>query len=159
MAGLRMIEVAEQLLEKARREKVAWVKATYNDAYYVVLPDGMSLAITRLSWLSGPPPKPPGLPELPDLRKATTYGYRLDLFEDQGPMIAATAADPVITIGYEQGPMIGSLAATAADPEYTTLRGIYELAEGEGNNVQDKIRKALDYLKGAEEPPAAPKSG
>ena len=100
----------------------------------------MSLSISRLSWLPGPPPKSPRFPEFPDLRKVSTYGYRLDLFE-------------------EQGPMIGSLAATTADPEYTTLRGIYELAEGEENNAQDKIRKALDYLKMAEEPPTAPKTG
>ena len=139
MPGLHMIEVAEQLLEKVRREKVTWVKATDNDAYYVRLPDGMSLAISRLSWLPGPPPKPPGLPMLPDLRKVSTYGYRLELFE-------------------EQGPMIGSLAATTGDPEYTTLRRIYELAEGEKDNAEDKIKTALNYLKGAEEPPTAPNS-
>ncbi len=140
MAGSHMIEVAEQLLEKLQREKVDWAPATNNDVYYTKLTDGMSLSITRLSWLPGPPSKTPILAELPDLRKVSTYGYRLDLYE-------------------ERGPMIGSLAATTADPEYSTLRGIYELAEGEEDDAQDKIKKALDYLKGAEEPPTAPERG
>lgn len=130
MAGLHMKDVAEQLLEKARLAKFDWVKATNNDVYYVLLPDGMSLAISRLSWLPGPPPIPDGLPELPDLRRVSTYGYKLELFD-------------------EKGPMISSLAATTGDPEYTTLRAIYELAEGEGDDAQDKIGKALDYLKEA----------
>ena len=71
-----------------------------------------------------------GIPEFPDLSRVSTYGFRLELFE-------------------ETGPMIGSLAATTGDPEYTTLRGIYELAAGEGEDAQDKIGKALDYLKEA----------
>jgi len=128
MAGLHMIEVAEQLFEKARRGEVDWVGPSDNDAYYVRLPDGMSLAISRLSWLPGPPPTPPGIRQLPDLRRVSTYGYRLELFE-------------------ETGPMIGSLAATTGDPEYTTLRGIYELAEGNEDGTRDKIDKALGYLK------------
>jgi len=134
MAGLHMKEVAEQLFETARRAELAWVGPSEHDAYYVLLPDGMSLGISRMSWLPGPPPTPQGLPDLPDLRRVSTYGYRLELFE-------------------EKGPMIGSLAATTGDPEYTILRGIYELAQGEGDDAQVKIEKALNYLKGTGEPP------
>lgn len=134
MSGLRMRDVAEQLLEKVRRAKLPWIKATNNAAYYVPLPDGMSLNISRLSWLPGPPP---GIPELPDLRRVSTYGYRLELFD-------------------EKGPMVGSLAATAGDNEYTVLREIYEIAEGEVDNTQDKIEQALNYIKGIEEPANSP---
>lgn len=134
MSALRMKDVAEQLLEKVRRAKLPWVKATNNDIYYVPLPDGMSLSISRLSWLPGPPP---GIPELPDLRKVSTYGYRLELFD-------------------ENGPMIGSLAASAGDHDYTVLREIYEIADGEGDNTQDKLEQALNYLKGIEEPSSSP---
>jgi len=137
MAGSHMKEVAEQLLEKARRAKLIWVGPTDQDAYYVSLPDGMSLCISRLSWLPGPPRTLPGLPELPDLRRVSTYGYKLELFD-------------------EKGPMIGSLAGTTGDVEYTTLREIYELAENERDDTQGKLSKALDYLKQAEEPPNGP---
>ena len=133
MAGTHMIAVAEQFLEKARHGNLAWVGPTNNDAYFVGLPDGMSLTISPMSWLPGPPLTPPGLPELPDLRRVSTYGYRLELFD-------------------EIGPMIGSLAATVGDPEYTTLRGIYELAQDDGDDSRAKIEKALNYLKGTEEP-------
>ena len=134
MAGSRTREVADQLLEKARRAELAWVGPTDHDAYYVPLPDGMSLCISRLSWLPGPPPALPGLPDLPDLRRVTTYGYKLELFD-------------------ESGPMIGSLAGTTGDVEYRTLREMFELAEGEKDDAQDKLEKALDYLKRVEEPP------
>ncbi|MCH7735713.1 MAG: hypothetical protein IH961_10935 [Chloroflexi bacterium] len=134
MAGTHMIEVAEQLLEKARRGDLAWAGPTNKDAYYLRLPDGMSLAISPMSWLPGPPVTPPGLPELPDLRRVSIYGYRLELFE-------------------EKGPMIGSLAATVGDPEYSTLLAVYELAQDDGDDSQVKIEKALNYLKGTGEPP------
>ena len=43
--------------------------------------------------------------------------------------------------------MIGSLAATAGDPEHKVLRDIYELAEGVESDIDARIDKALEYLK------------
>ena len=52
--------------------------------------------------------------------------------------------------------MVGSLAATAGDNEYTVLREIYEIAGGEVDNTQDKIEQALNYVKGVEESANSP---
>lgn len=134
MTALRMAQLADHLLLKAKDGNLLWVKADGKDAFMVSFPEVL-IAISRLSWLPAPPPAPPGLPRLPDLRKASTFGYRLELFD-------------------ESGTMIGSLAATAGDPEHKLLREIYELAEGfhevpEGEELQTEagINKALEYLK------------
>lgn len=126
MAGSRMIELAEKLLERAQEGNVAWSKALGKDSYMVRFPD-MAVAIARLSWLPGPPSPPPGLPSLPDLRRVTTYGFRLELFD-------------------ESGAMIGSLAATAGDPEHRLLSDIYHIAEAREGNIEAKIDKALEHL-------------
>jgi hypothetical protein len=122
-----MIELAEQLLKRAREGSFAWEKAAGKDSYMVHFPD-MAVAIARLSWLPGPPPAPPGLPSPPDLRRISAYGFRLELFD-------------------ESGAMIGSLAATAGDPEHKVLRDIYELAEGTYTDIDGSIDKALEYLR------------
>jgi hypothetical protein len=127
-----MTELAERLLQKAKSGNLPWQKAQGKDAYLVSFPE-VTITISRLSWLPSPPPAPPGLPPLPDLRKISTFGYRLELFES--------------------GAMIGSFAATGGDPEHKLLRQIFELAEGlhegpEGEEHQTEvgIDKALEYL-------------
>ena len=80
MTRLKMIDLAEQLLKQAEAKKIAWAKAIGRDVYLLRLPD-MSLTITRVSLLPGPPPPLPGLPALPDLRGIATLGYKLELFE------------------------------------------------------------------------------
>lgn len=131
MAGSRMIELAEQLSKRARDGKVTFEKAPGEDSYRVRFPD-MAVVIARLSWLPAPPPPPPGFPPLPDLRRVSTYGFRLELFDD------------------ESGAMIGSLAATTGDPEHKVLRDIYQIAEGAESDVEAKIDKALKYLSAEE---------
>ena len=135
MATSRIVEVADQLLQRAKAGKVPWQKADGKDTYLVSFPE-ISLGISRLSWLPGPPPAPPGLPSLPDLRSISAYGYRLELFD-------------------ESGAMIGSMAATGGDPQHKVLREIFELAEGtcevpEGkeSDLEVGINKALEHLKG-----------
>ena len=127
MAKMRMIEVAEQLLGRVKAGTVAWKKDFGNQRYLLGFPD-MALAISRLSWLPGPPPPPPGLPALPDLRSLGTYGYKLELLD-------------------ENGWLIESLAATVGDPEHRVLKEIYDVAAVGEQNIDASIDKALDYLK------------
>lgn len=127
MAKMRMIEVAEQLLDRAKAGTVAWQREFGNQRYLLGFPD-MAIAISRLSWLPGPPLPPPGLPTLPDLRSLGTYGYKLELLD-------------------ENGGLIESLAATVGDPEHRVLKEIYDVAEVGERSIDESIDKALSYLK------------
>jgi len=127
MAKMRMIEVAEQLLKRAKAGTVGWKKDFGDQRYLLVFPD-MAFAISRLSWLPRPPLPPPGFPTPPVLRGLGTYGYKLELLDQNGGLIE-------------------SLAATVGDPEHRMLKDIYEVAEIGEQNIDASIDKALEYLK------------
>jgi hypothetical protein len=130
MANSRMFEVAEQLLIRAKEGKLVWHGSPGVAAFLVRL-DDLTLLIARLSWMPGPPPAPPGLtklPKLPDLRKVSTYGFRLELLDGTGAVV-------------------GKLFSTPGDPEHKVLREIYEIAESGQPDIEGNIDKALEYLK------------
>ena len=127
MPKTRMTQVAEQLLQQSRNEKVAWeVLEGKNYAYKVDYPD-TTVVISSWSLLRDVAWDP-----ISDLAKSLSLNiatYRLELQDSTGQVDEALLAVPGQAV-------------------HKVLRDVFDLAHRQASPTEENIDKILEYLKG-----------
>ena len=127
MPKTRMTEVAEELLQQSRADKVAWeVVEGRKYAYKVAYPDA-TVVVSSWSLLRDIPWDP--ISEVAASLNLSIGTYRLELLDSAGQVDEALLAIP------------GQVA-------HKTLREIYDLAHRQTSPAEGNIDKVLEYLKG-----------
>jgi hypothetical protein len=128
MANLKMLQVAEQLLQQSRAGKVAWAPAeTRENAYQVAFPD-TTLVISRWSPLRDSPWAT--VRDLSNCLGVDVASYRLELL-DAGSQVVET------------------LLAVPGQTAHRTLRQIFARAQAQARHAEENISKVMEYLREA----------